>query len=97
MVISPKYILLPLEQRTACSHAILFKSANRQEIDRIREEIMFDLEFSQQDALLKEAWKEPYSFLFIAIDAPRDWKYSKCPKVRNQDCKEFGPVTDSFL
>ena len=67
MVTSQKYTLLPLEQRTACSHAILFKSANKQEIDRIREEIMFDLQPDQQDALLKEAWKEPYSFLFIAI------------------------------
>ena len=75
MVTSQKYTLLPLEQRTACSHAILFKSADRQEIDRIREEIMFDLDPAQQDALLKEAWKEPYSFLFIAINAPRDRKY----------------------
>ena len=75
IVTSQKYTLLPLEQRTACSHAILFKSANRQEIDRIREEIMFDLEPAQQDTLLKEAWREPYSFLFIAINAPRDQKY----------------------
>ena len=75
MVTSQKYTLLPLEQRTACSHAILFKSANKQEIDRIREEIMFDSGPAQQDALLKEAWKEPYSFLFIAINAPRDQKY----------------------
>jgi hypothetical protein len=36
---------------------------------------MFDLQPDQQDALLKEAWKEPYSFLFIAINAPRDRKY----------------------
>ena len=75
MVTNQKYTLLPLEQRTACSHAILFKSANRQEFDRIREDITFDLQFSQQDALLKEAWKEPYPFLFIAINAPRAQKY----------------------
>ena len=75
MVTSQKYTLLPLEQRTACSHAILFKSANKQEIDRIREEIMFDLNPATQNTLLKEAWKEPYSFLFIAINAPRDRKY----------------------
>ena len=75
MVTSQKYTLLPLEQRTACSHAILFKSANKQEIDRIKEEIMFDLSPDQQDALLREAWREPYSFLTIAINAPREQKY----------------------
>jgi hypothetical protein len=75
MVTSQKYTLLPLEMRTACSHVIVFKSQNRQEIDRIKDELMFDLSPDLQDTLLQEAWAESHSFLLIIVNAPRGERY----------------------
>jgi len=74
-VTSQKYTLLPLEVRGACSHYIIFKSSNKCEINRIKEELMFDLDPETQDEVLNECWKEPYSFLMIDANKPRDKKY----------------------
>ena len=76
-VTSQKYTLLPLEVRGACSQYIIFKSSNRSEVNRIKEELMFDLDPQTQDEVLNEAWKEPYSFLMIDVNKPRDKKYYK--------------------
>ena len=38
---------------------------------------MFDLDPETQDEVLNEAWKEPYSFLMIDVNKPRDKKYYK--------------------
>lgn len=72
---SQKYTLLPLEFRNACSHFVIFKTSNRVEKDRIRDELMHDLSPEQQDLLLDTAWAEPYSFLFIDLNAPLSKKY----------------------
>jgi len=76
-VTSQKYTLLPLEVRGACSQYIIFKSSNSAEVNRIKDELMWDLDKETQDAVLDEAWKEPYSFLMIDVNKPRDKKYYK--------------------
>lgn len=74
-VTSQKYNLLPLEFRSACDHVVLFKTSNAKERTAIKDELMQDLSREEQDELLEEAWSEPYSFLFIKTNAPKDEKY----------------------
>jgi GTPase SAR1 family protein len=75
MVTSQKYSLLPLEMRNAMSHVIIFRSQNSTEVNRLKEELMGDLNKDQQDELLELAWSQPYSFLMIAVNAPRSERY----------------------
>ena len=74
-VTSQKYNLLPLEFRSACDHVVLFKTSNAKERSAIKDELMQDLSSEEQDKILEEAWKEPHSFLFIKVNAPKDSKY----------------------
>jgi len=75
IVTNQKYSLLPLEFRNALSDIIIFKSSNRNEINRIKDEIMFDLSPELQDQLLNEAWSKPYSFLYVKPNQPLENKY----------------------
>ena len=72
---SQKFSLMPLEFRNAQSDIIVFKSSNSTEINRIRDELLFDLNKEQQEDLLKAAWTEPYSFLYIKVNKPLKDKY----------------------
>ena len=65
MVTSQKFNLLCLEFRNSMSDVIIFKSSNGQELKAVKDELMVDLSPELQDKLLKEAWKEKYSFLMI--------------------------------
>lgn len=75
MTTSQKYSLLPLEFRNAQSDFILFKSSNAMEINKIKDELLHDLNTSEQDELLRDAWSKPYSFLYIKINKPKKEKY----------------------
>jgi len=75
IVTSQKFSLLPLEFRNALSDIIVFKSSNKSEINRLKDEVMFDLSPDVQDQLLDEAWKEKYSFLYIKPNMPLNQKY----------------------
>jgi hypothetical protein len=86
MIISQKYKMLNFDYRPNCSHFILFKTENAQEMKAIREELMIDLNRDEQDALLEKAWSTPYSFLFVDANAQRGKRYY----IR------FDPVTISY-
>jgi len=75
MTVSQKYSLLPLEFRNAQSDFILFKSSNSMEVNKIKDELLHDLNKVEQDELLDMAWSKPYGFLYIKINKPRDEKY----------------------
>jgi hypothetical protein len=75
MVISQKYNMLPLEFRNACSHMVIFKTENSQELKAIKDEIMMDLNNDDQNAVLDAAWREPHSFLFIDVNGRRGERY----------------------
>ena len=49
------------------SHVIVFKTTNSAELRAIKDELMADLNPSQQNEILELAWSEPYSFLFIDV------------------------------
>lgn len=82
IVTNQKYSLLPLEFRNSLSDVIIFKCSNKNEINRIKDEIMFDLDSSTQDLLLEQAWSEPYSFLYVKPNKQlQDKYYIKFDKV----------------
>ena len=72
---SQKYTLLPLEFRNANSDIILFRTCNAMELNKIKEELLYDLDKELQDELLKIAWNKKYSFLYIKVNAPIENKY----------------------
>lgn len=75
MLTTQKFNLAPLEFRNAMSDIIIFKSGNAQEINAIKSELMTDLSTELQDKLLKESWKEKYSFLMIKPNQDIQNKY----------------------
>lgn len=77
IVTSQKFSLLSLEFRNALSDIIIFRSSNKQEINRIKDEIMFDLDSETQDRLLRFCWSEPYSFLYVKVNNSLEDKYYK--------------------
>ena len=81
-VVSQKYSLLPMEFRNSLTSCIIYRSCNNNEIKRIKEELMFDLSPDLQDEVLYQAWKNPYSFLYVIINAPtKDKYYVKFDKI----------------
>tara|TARA_R110000823_G_scaffold58440_4_gene140728 strand:- start:1173 stop:1907 length:735 start_codon:yes stop_codon:yes gene_type:complete len=72
---SQKYTLLPLEFRNANSDIILFKTSNAMELNKIKDELLYDLDKDKQDELLNMAWKDKYNFLYVKVNAPLDDKY----------------------
>ena len=82
IVTSQKYSLLPLEFRNSLSDIIIFKCSNKNEINRIKDEILYDLDASTQDLLLERAWYQPYSFLYVKPNKTlQDKYYIKFDKV----------------
>tara|TARA_Y100001973_G_C5165442_1_gene315863 strand:- start:747 stop:1499 length:753 start_codon:yes stop_codon:yes gene_type:complete len=69
---SQKYTICPLEFRNAQSDFMIFKSSNATEVNRIKEELMHDLNKDEQDELLDMAWSKPYGFLYIKINKNKD-------------------------
>jgi hypothetical protein len=74
-VVSQKYTLLPMEFRNALTAVFIWRSSNKNEINRIKDEIMHDLSTEEQDEVLYHAWKIPYSFLYVLLNAPKKDKY----------------------
>lgn len=77
MIISQVYNLLPLQLRKNCDHVILFKTENKQEIDSIMRELMFDLDPTLAKQVMEFAWRDKFGFLTIKVGAPMDEKYYK--------------------
>jgi len=74
-ITSQKYNMLPLSLRCNMSHVVVFRTTNKAELTAIKDELMTDLNPSQQDEILKLAWDRPYGFLFINVYAARDSRY----------------------
>jgi len=74
-ITSQKYNMLPLSLRCNMSHVIVFRTTNKAELTAIKDELMTDLNPSQQDDILKLAWDRPYGFLFIDVYSPRENRY----------------------
>jgi hypothetical protein len=49
------------------SHVIVFKTTNNAELSAIKNELMADLNPSQQNEILELAWSEPYLILCSLI------------------------------
>jgi len=75
MILSQKFTLLNLEYRNSCSHFIIFKISNFQELKRVKEEICYDLTDEEFDTLTRLGWKQKYSFIFIDLNKPKKDKY----------------------
>ena len=74
-ITSQTYNLLELQIRKNMNAIILFPTANRKELECIKNELMMDLDEKEQNAILKYAWSKPYGFLFIRMDKPKALKY----------------------
>jgi len=72
---SQTYNLLHLKIRKNMNAIILFPTANRKELECIKNELMMDLDEKEQNAILKYAWSKPYGFLFIRMDKMKSMKY----------------------
>ena len=82
IVMSQKYNAADLITRDNMSDIILFRTENSKELNAIKEELMSDLEKDIQDKLLKLAWKDKYSFLYIKNYLPtKDRYYVRFDKV----------------
>tara|TARA_R110000803_G_scaffold202315_1_gene267429 strand:- start:42 stop:662 length:621 start_codon:yes stop_codon:yes gene_type:complete len=82
IVMSQKYNAADLITRVNMSDIILFRTESSKERDAIKEELMSDLDKPIQDKLLKLAWKDKYSFLYIKNYLPtKDRYYVRFDKV----------------
>ena len=82
IITSQKYNAVDLILRTNMSDIFIFKTENQKELNAIKEELMADLSPEQQEELLKEAFKEKYSFLYIkGYEGTKDRYYIKFNKV----------------
>ena len=70
-ITSQKFNALPLRYRSNMSHIIIFPTSNHSELRAIKDELLGDLSKDEQDRVLEEAWREPYSFLFVDAFAPK--------------------------
>ena len=82
MITSQKYNAVDLILRTNMSDIFIFKTENQKELNAIKEELMADLSPEQQNELLKEAFKDKYSFLYIkGYEGTKDRYYIRFNKV----------------
>ena len=65
MITTQKMSMVPLQFRNSISDFIIFKASAKPEIERIMNELMFDLDPKVAKELLELAWSEPYSFIYI--------------------------------
>lgn len=75
VVMSQKYNAADLITRVNMSDIILFRTENSKELNAIKDELMADLDKPLQDKLLKLAWKDKYSFLYIKNYLPTKDRY----------------------
>jgi len=45
------------------------------ELNKIKDELLYDLDKDKQDELLNMAWKDKYNFLYVKVNAQLDDKY----------------------
>ena len=82
IVMSQKYNAADLITRVNMSDIILFRTENSKELNAIKEELMSDLDKDLQTKVLKLAWKDKYSFLYIKNYLPtKDRYYVKFDKI----------------
>tara|TARA_R110002012_G_C11529132_1_gene600299 strand:- start:40 stop:828 length:789 start_codon:yes stop_codon:yes gene_type:complete len=74
-ICSQKFNALPLLFRNNMSSFVIFRTDNQKEKECIREELMADLNKSQQDEIFKLAWDQKYSFLYIRMNKDCNHKY----------------------
>jgi len=74
-ILSQRYNELPLTFRCNTSSIYLFRTDNKKELDCIKSELMSDLTKEQQNAVLKLAWNDRYSFLLIKNNKPTSERY----------------------
>jgi len=93
-IMSQRYNELPLTFRCNMSSFIIFRTDNKKELDNIKEELMGDLTKEQQNEILKLAWKDKYSFLYIKMNQPTNKKYYQRfnPIIINEDEDEEDKV-----
>ncbi len=75
IITSQKYNMVPMALRLNMSNIIVFRSENQRELESIKNELLGDLTKTQQNELLKLAWKEPHDFLFIDNFKPKKERY----------------------
>jgi hypothetical protein len=66
---------MELQIRKNLSTVILFPTANKKELQSIKEELMADISPQEQDMIINYAWSKPYNFIFIRLDKPKSLKY----------------------
>ena len=74
-ICSQSYNLMELQIRKNLSTVILFPTANKKELQSIKEELMADISPHEQDMIINYAWSKPYNFIFIRLDKPKSLKY----------------------
>jgi hypothetical protein len=77
IITSQKWTILPLEFRVAMSDFAVFKSTNKTEINRLQEELVYDLDKDKFQLMLENVWAEKYNFLFIKPNNDIYEKYYK--------------------
>ena len=77
IITSQKWTLLPLEFRVAMSDFAVFKSTNKSEINRLQEELAYDLDNVQFNSMVNNVWADKYNFLFIKPNNNLHEKYYK--------------------
>ena len=74
-ICSQSYNMMELQIRKNLSTVILFPTANKKELQSIKEELMADISPQEQDMIINYAWSKPYNFIFIRLDKPKSLKY----------------------
>jgi hypothetical protein len=67
--------MVPLALRLNMSNIIVFRTENQKELSAIKEELLGDLTKTQQEELLKTAWKDKHDFLMIDAFKPKNERY----------------------
>jgi hypothetical protein len=74
-ITSQSYNMLPLRMRKNLSDIVLFSSTNAKELNSIKDELMYDLDKTQQNNILKHCWSIPYGFCYIKSNATTADRY----------------------
>lgn len=75
IITTQSYNLLPLKFRKNMSNIVLFSSTNQKEIINIKEELLCDLDKSDQNKILQQCWSKKYGFLFVCANATTSDRY----------------------
>ena len=75
IITTQSYNLLPLKFRKNMSNIALFSSTNQKEIINIKEELLCDLNKSDQNKILSQCWNKKYGFLFVCANCTTSERY----------------------